>query len=563
MITVRTAIVIASFLSLFGCATQSHSSSDADFSGDYLSGELHAQTLYDILSAELAGKAEDYRYSLEKYLSQSQLTKDPGIAKRAVRIAQHLRDTQALTKAATLWIAADPQEAEPHQLLANILINQGKFSDALPHFNHALKLGQHKVLLLLSSQLKNMSKADLLAYIDLLKDSRISEDMQSNKLLTLGLLFNQLKNHQEALDYFNQALILDPDTPTAVYQKAETLKNLSRFTEALQTLDPLLAKNPKDRQYNALQIQLLFSLNRDSQALQKINSLITLTPEDSALHNYLALTALDFNHLSTSRAIFENQLQKNPDNTTLYFYLGIIAERSNDFNLAIKNYLQVGSGNNILQAHTRAVSLHTDAADKSKVEKISAELILSNPTAKTTYLLMLADWLKKFKFTSEAIDILSAQLKIEPQNTDLLYARAMYLEPLNFAAAEQDFQKVLEITPDNPIVLNAFGYTLTLHTNRYQEALALIEKALALSPKDPATIDSMGWVLYKLQRFEEAVSYLSKAFALYNDPEVASHLIAALAGMQQYEEAKQLLLKISTSHPDSIFIEQARKFLEK
>ena len=73
----------------------------------------------------------------------------------------------------------------------------------------------------------------------------------------------------------------------------------------------------------------------------------------------------------------------------------------------------------------------------------------------------------------------------------------------------------------------------------------------------------MGWVLYKLQRFEEAVSYLSKAFALYNDPEVASHLIAALAGMQQYEEAKQLLLKISTSHPDSIFIEQARKFLEK
>ena len=221
------------------------------------------------------------------------------------------------------------------------------------------------------------------------------------------------------------------------------------------------------------------------------------------------------------------------------------------------------SGSNQLQAHTRAISLHKQASDKGQVEKITEQLILSHKKNQTTYLLMLADWLNKFEFSADAISLLDKHILQQADNTDLLYTRAMYLEPVDFSAAERDFKRVLDLSPNNAVALNAYGYTLTVHTDRYLEALNLIERALALAPKDPATIDSMGWVLYKLKRYDEAIKYLSQAYLLYDDPEVASHLIAALADNNDLEKANQLFIKISNSHPDNKFVEQARQSLEK
>jgi tetratricopeptide (TPR) repeat protein len=69
---------------------------------------------------------------------------------------------------------------------------------------------------------------------------------------------------------------------------------------------------------------------------------------------------------------------------------------------------------------------------------------------------------------------------------------------------------------------------LTIRTERYQEAFDLISAALLIEPKDSAILDSMGWVLFKLQRVEEAIFFLRKAFEQFPDPEVAAHLGEAL-----------------------------------
>ena len=556
-------IFIASFLSLVGCATNLHSSSDAT-KADYTHGELNGETVFDILSAEIAGNQDNYDYTLSKYLKQAKLTKDPGIAKRAVRIAQHLRDTKKLLEAATLWAEIAPKAAEAQQLLASILLSQGQFDQAQPHFNSALELGKKKVLLLLTTQLHKMRDKDVSAYIDLLKKNKGDTQFSSEKLVTIGILQERLKDHKNALVSFNQALKVNADLPSALYQKAETLKSLKRYEESLKTLKALLNNTNEDRQYNALQIQLLFLLDRDEQALGKIDDLVSKNPNDKPLRQYLALTALDFEHLDKSKQLFQSLLDESSNTTAAHFYLGIINEREENFKAAIDHYLKVRDGSNMLQAHTRSVSLHKKAEDKSTVQAITQQLIKNarRKSETTTYVLMLADWLNKFDFATEAIDLLNKHLKEQPENTDYLYARATYLEPSDFPAAEKDFQKVLSLTPDNPVVLNALGYTLTVHTTRYQEAYVLIERALSLAPKDPATIDSMGWVLFKLKRYKEAVKYLAQAYALYDDPEVASHLIAALAGNNELERANKILEKISQSHPNNKFVEQAKISLE-
>jgi len=563
VITLRPLLLLVAFISFSGCATNLHSSASATTpTATYQPGELNGETLFDILSAELAANQDHYDYTLKKYLKQAELTRDPNLAKRAASIAQYLRDTQALSKAVKLWIIADPSEPEPRQILANILITQGKFTEALPHFKTALDQGQGKALLLITSQLGKMSDTEVTSYIELLEAVDIDASLNNDRLVSLGILQRHLKQYDLALQNFNRALKSSADLPNALYQKAETLKSLNRYTEALSTVQLLLADAADDRQYNALEIQLLFLLKKNKQGIAKIDLLITKNENDVPLQNYLALTALDFNQLDKSKSILEKLLRSSPINSSPYFYLGIIAERNDQPLQAIENYLQVDSGSNLLQAHPRAISLHKKSADKKKVENITEQLIASHKENQTTYLLMLADWLNKFEFRQDAISLLDKNIQLQDENPALLYTRAMYLEPVDSPAAERDFKRVLALTPENAVALNAYGYTLTVHTNRYQEALTLIERALTLPPKAPATIDSMGWVLYKLKRYEEAIRYLSQAYLLYDDPEVASHLIAALAGNNDLERARQLFIKISNSPPDNKFVEQARQSLE-
>jgi Flp pilus assembly protein TadD len=89
---------------------------------------------------------------------------------------------------------------------------------------------------------------------------------------------------------------------------------------------------------------------------------------------------------------------------------------------------------------------------------------------------------------------------------------------------ETDLRKVLKAEPNNPTALNALGYALANRTTRYPEALELISRALALQPEEPAILDSMGWVLYRNGNYEEAVGYLTRAYAKFPDAEVAAHL---------------------------------------
>jgi tetratricopeptide (TPR) repeat protein len=89
---------------------------------------------------------------------------------------------------------------------------------------------------------------------------------------------------------------------------------------------------------------------------------------------------------------------------------------------------------------------------------------------------------------------------------------------------EGDLRKILEQQPDHPQALNALGYTLADRTDRHQEAYELIKRALELAPGDFYILDSMGWVLYRLGRMDEAIKYLQEAMALRPDPEIAAHL---------------------------------------
>lgn len=91
--------------------------------------------------------------------------------------------------------------------------------------------------------------------------------------------------------------------------------------------------------------------------------------------------------------------------------------------------------------------------------------------------------------------------------------------------AEADFRSSLALEPDQASVLNYLGYSLIDQGIKLDEAMGMIERAVELRPDSGYIIDSLGWGLYKLGRYQEAVPHLEKAAEyLSTDPIILDHL---------------------------------------
>lgn len=95
----------------------------------------------------------------------------------------------------------------------------------------------------------------------------------------------------------------------------------------------------------------------------------------------------------------------------------------------------------------------------------------------------------------------------------------------DWAPAEADFRKALELNPTQPQVLNYLGYGLVDRGEKLDEALGMIEKAVAADPEQGYIIDSLAWALFKLGRYQEALEPMERASLLEPvDPIVTDHL---------------------------------------
>jgi tetratricopeptide (TPR) repeat protein len=119
-------------------------------------------------------------------------------------------------------------------------------------------------------------------------------------------------------------------------------------------------------------------------------------------------------------------------------------------------------------------------------------------------------------------------LRGEPTDDDwvlFFYRGICHEQSKDWAPAEADFRKALELNPTQPQVLNYLGYGLVDRGEKLDEALGMIEKAVAGDPDEGYIIDSLAWAYFKLGRYEEALEPMEKASLLEPvDPIVTDHL---------------------------------------
>ena len=147
----------------------------------------------------------------------------------------------------------------------------------------------------------------------------------------------------------------------------------------------------------------------------------------------------------------------------------------------------------------------------------------------------------------------------------LYYTRGISHERSDqWEAAEADFRMALELEPDQPLVLNYLGYSMVEQKRDLDEALAMIELAVKGQQDDGYITDSLGWVLYRMGRYEEAVPHMLRAVELVPDDAVINdHLGDVLWRVGRKREADfQWRRALSLGPAEELDMDRVRRKIE-
>ncbi|MBK6288620.1 MAG: tetratricopeptide repeat protein [Pseudomonadales bacterium] len=509
-------------------------------------------TLYALLVAEFAARRGVLDVALGNYLQQAARTHDAGVAARATRMARYFGADRATLEAALLWAAAEPEEPEAQFTAATELARAGRPREAFAHMRAAHDAGgasNFAVIAASSLELAPSERREMLAELEALGPGN-----EVDVLIARAVLLQSVDENELALARVREVLALDPDNYQAILIEAQVYQNLGDTEKAYARIEQALRDTPDNTRLR-LQYARLLAKTDLARSEEQFRILVAQQPDDAELRLSLALVYHETGQFERMSEQLNALLAAGQQLNAAHFYLGQEAERQGDNDAAIAHYLEVKPSPMFIAALARGCELISRTRGPTALGEAMTELRARWPDQKLRLLLLESELRVESKDYDGAWRLLSNALAEQPEEPALLYARSMVSEKRgDVAAMEQDLRRMLALDPDNSLALNALGYSLANLTDRFAEALALISHALELKPDDPAILDSMGWVQYRLGNLELALENLRKAFDRFPDHEVAAHLGEVLWVMGRTDEARLVWGKGLAGTPDSAII---------
>lgn len=453
-------------------------------------------------------------------------------------------------------LRADPENGK---LLENVVVARL----ALGEIERALPVAQSIEALELPSQ-----AAKMVIMANLIDDGKLDEllarDPETQGVgplvdgLVLGWVYVAQGAMTKAMEKFDEVGTQEGLLEFALYHKALALASIGDFEGA----EEIFAANNGavsrfSRRAALARTEVLSQLDRNEDALQYLKDVFA-AGSDPSIEGYVARLkageTLPFTHIQSAQdgmaevffsvgAALSSEASQDyvllyariaaflrPDHVDAILLSAELLDALEQYDLAVEAYRMVPSTSSdyhaaeLGRAEVLSRSGKTDAA-----AEVLQNLAAQSPSLPSVHV-ALADLQRRQENYVDAVGTYDTAIELTEQgvsgNWFLYYARGISHERLkHWEAAEADFRRALELNPDQPQVLNYLGYSLVERQEKLDEALNMIERAVAARPDSGYIVDSLGWVLFRLGRYDEAVAHMERAVELMPvDPVVNDHL---------------------------------------
>lgn len=482
------------------------------------------QVLYKLLVAELAAQRGDFDLGVRQYKEAAYETRDPKVIERALRFAAFMQSKSDISELARLWSSVAPQASEPHQALAMLLLERGDVNGAAEQlekvFSVEPKFGYMPLVGLLSRA------PDKQVAMECMAQFMKSRQKDPDALFAQAHLATRLGELTLAETTLERALQLRPEWGDALVLQAHILQRTGKTAMAVERLQSALAGPlAGDFDLRLAYGRLLVDAQQFPQALAQFELLEKKNPKHPDVLYALGITSAQLDKFTEAERYFKRLLEMGEREAEASFQLGQVMEAQKREEDAIQWYGAVKDGSLMTSAQIRIVALLTNQRKYDQALAQLEAIEVDNLNDRLSVVLLHGEVMFRAKRYQEALAIYDEALGNFQDDVRLLYAHSLAAEKLDkLDLAEKDLRAILAKDPENAMALNALGYTLADRTQRYAEAKDLLQRALTIKPDEPAILDSMGWLQFRMGNLQAAVDHLQKALEKLNDPEISAHL---------------------------------------
>ena len=509
---------------------------------------------------------------LDEYINYVRKYEDASIAARAYGISQEIHSASKALAAARLWHQLDGNSNEAHQAYIKELILQSKYSDAFRLMEESYEKGRKsdfRLIALFSQVEKEMNARELIRSYE----NYIEKYPQLRQNLGAGL---QIANYKLGRFLFYQgeldkalrmfSVILSSSIPGQTRTEAHIFKSriyyLINKTSADSFYEQTIRENPSNMEI--LFYYVLYLLNKKDNARAEevlLRSLSSAKKEkdDQKIFRF-ALIGQEFNLAGVKEETL-NYYQNSLEEQSSALRLGMLAMKNNNPNLA-DSFFELIKPDFPLWRATQLLRLKIfiSIGDFLSGESLLKEIYLQNQefyfSIAREHALELARQGKK----TAAISILdNAEERYHQQQEFFLTRAFIYYEVADLGKMVDEFEKALAEEPNNPTILNSYGYSLADGNLQLAKAKDMIERALDQNPLSAAYTDSLGWVHYRLNNLQRAYELLNWAYLNDGDGEIAAHLGEVLWALGKKERARVIWLSAHQRQPHSAVLRNTMK----
>ena len=446
-------------------------------------------------------------------------------------------------------IALGDKTGRAHFLAGAALAGSGRPQDARKEFSLAAAMDSTDIATLLALARLEDDLGDLPAARESYVRAFALDPEDDEIAYRLGMTEARLDHWGAADTLLSQVAESNPNLPALAVTRAFLAERQGRIAEAAKGYEVHLAQFPNDRQTRRRLVQCYVRLAQWPAATREAKTVFDQSPDDFDAGRVLASLYLTQKQdgaatevVRTLRKQLPGQVEPTAFAVAVLINVGKEDEARSQADQLTQERPRDARAWLIAAEAWASKDTEGKYSREADARYAKAEAVLPDSAGARTELARSYTRTQRF---DKAESVLESELQSDAKNSRLWLELAFARERRkDVPGAEQAARQSLTLEPNSGQALNFLGYLYADYKVKVDQAVPLIEQALALDPDNPYYIDSLGWAYYRLGRLEDARGQLEKAIALGGDePEVLEHLGDVYVALARKGDAKSLYEK--------------------
>ncbi len=492
--------------------------------------------------------ASDTATALEEYLKA--LALDPNSSALHLRLASLYQTRGEHGKAeahAEQVLSKEPANTQALQVLASVAVATGRNERAIELYQRIVAIrpqeGQpYYSIGMLHAGLKRYDQAEA----TLRQGIAMAPATAPIGYLYLGHILTEQKAWQRATQAYRDALAINPGFEPAHLGLASTLEAQGDTDGAIAALRKVLQDvNRSSREARQRLVRLLLTQKAYEPALALLREVVEESPGDVEAQLRIGLIYGEMKEFAKAVEQIKLVLKLRPTELRVRDHLGYLYEELKDYDKAIAEYQAIiQADEKFPEAHLHLGYLYYRLKRTDEALPHFQRLMALNPKMPEAYLMLGLTLLQATRY-EEAADVFREGLQRNPGNADFHFNLGTAYDKLGkFDDVVREMEEAIKLDPKHADALNYLGYTYAERDMRLEEAVGLIQRALAVKPQNGYYLDSLAWAYYKMGRLQEALTEMKRAVAVVpDDPVFFEHLGEIYLTNNRISDAREAWLR--------------------